>query len=85
MILEAGKELGDPSNGNPSKDTETEKMAVAADDHLGVSGNRALENAVVRRIGFDRLDDLRRVDEPDDDTQLPVGLGQPFGSARTCP
>lgn len=46
MILEAGKELGDPSNGNPSKDTETEKMAVAADDHLGVSGNRALEYAV---------------------------------------
>lgn len=81
MILEAGKELGDPSNGNPSKDTETEKMAVAADDHLGVSGNRTLKNAVVRRIGFDRLDDLRRVDESDDDTQLPVGLGQPFGSA----
>ena len=35
LILEAAKELDNPLDGNSSKATETEKMAVAADNHLG--------------------------------------------------
>jgi hypothetical protein len=81
LILEAAKKLGDPLNGNSSEAAEAEKVVVAADNHVGFCGDCALENPVVRRIGFDRLDDLRRLNEPGDHTHLPVGLGQPFGRA----
>ena len=56
-------------------------MAVAADDQLCFCSNRALENPVVRRVSFDRLDALGRLDEPGDDTQLPVGLSNPLRRA----
>jgi len=56
-------------------------VAVATDDHLCFCSNRALKNPVVRRISFDRLDALGRLDEPGDDTQLPVGLGNPLRRA----
>ena len=56
-------------------------MAVAANDHLGSRSDRTLQNPVVSWVSFDRLYVVRRLDEAGDNTQLPVGFGQPFWRA----
>jgi hypothetical protein len=56
-------------------------VGVAADDHLGLCSDGALENPVVRRVSLDHVDALGRLDDPGDDTQLPVSLSNPIRRA----
>lgn len=81
LLAQAGEELGDPLDRNTSKAAQAEKMAVAADNHLGSRSDRALQNPVVSWVSLDRLYVIRWLDEAGDNTQLPVGFGQPFGRA----
>ena len=75
------RELGDTPDLNSSKGAEPQEVGVAADDHLGFYSDGAFQNAVVSGVSFDHVDPFGRLDEPGDDTQLPVGFGNPLGRA----
>jgi hypothetical protein len=81
LVLQAVEELADTLDWNSSKAAESQKVGVAADDHLGFCSDGALQNPVVRRVSLDHVDALGRLDEPGDDTQLPVGFSNPLGRA----
>ena len=44
------KKIRQSQNGNPFKLLEIKKMTVSADNHLGLSSERAFENTIVREI-----------------------------------
>ena len=81
LVLQAIEELGDTLDLNSSKGAEAQKVGVATDDHLGFCIDGAFQNAVVRGVNFDLVDAFGRLDEPGDDTQLPVGFSNPRGRA----
>ena len=56
-------------------------MRVAAHDDLRTSSDGALQNPIVRRVGFDGLDGLGRRDDAGDDAKLSIRLGEPLGPA----